>query len=259
MLKSRKTWFGILGVLALGIVAAFGLAAFTSRQSLAAPAPQATQAPNTSGQYQNFFLQALATRLGTTVEKLKAALVGAQNDTIDQAQKDGALTSDQATQLKNQANNWAQNGQGEIPGGELGFGRKGGRGFGGPGFGFGFGRGEKVDVLNAAATALGMDQQSLMTELQSGKSLAAVATEKNVDIAKVKQAILDAVKSQLDTAVKNNQLTQTQADNAYNKFSSNIDNLVNQTWMKGPHNWKNNPNNTNPTPNGTATPSGQGS
>jgi hypothetical protein len=61
----------------------------------------------------------------------------------------------------------------------------------GPGFGFGFGLRHEVrmDGLEAAADALGMSVDDLRTELQSGKTIAAVAGEQDVDV----QAVIDAM------------------------------------------------------------------
>jgi hypothetical protein len=246
MVGSRKTLFGIAGVIVLGAVAAIGLAAFSSHLSLAAPAPQTAQAtptPNgqsSAGQYNTFFFQALAQKLGVTLDALKQAIISAATDTINQALKDGRLTQNQADQLKNNLNNWFGTGNTSPKGFPFffGFGR-GRHGFGG------FGRGEfsgENTLLSDAAKAFGMDQQSLLTELRGGKSIADVAQEHKVDVSQLKQTVLADVKANLDNAVKNNQLTQTQADQLYQNLSNNIDSMINQKWSAGP-NYRNHPSN----------------
>jgi polyhydroxyalkanoate synthesis regulator phasin len=175
-------------------------------------------------------MNAFAARLGTTVDKVKEALRGAYSDTIDQAVKDGKLTQDQATQLKNDATNRFSQG---IPfgfsgrGGPGGFRGKGGFGFGGPG---GF-HGEMS--MAAFATAMNMNESDLMTELQSGKTIAQVVTEKNLNLSTIKTSVLAALKTNLDQAVSSGKLTQSQADEIYSQAGAKFDNIVNQTWNQG--------------------------
>lgn len=67
---------------------------------------------------------------------------------------------------------------------------------GGPGLGM---RGEgKADHLATAAEVLGMTAEELRTELQSGKSIADVAAEKNVDKQKVIDALVAAATARID-------------------------------------------------------------
>ena len=180
--------------------------------------------------YQDAFMNAFATRLGTTVDKIKQALIGAFGDVVDQAVKDGNLTQDQATQMKNDATDRFSQG---IPFGF--FGRGGPGGFRGKGeFGLGGLGGFHGEMdLAAFATALNMNESDLMTELQSGKTLAQVVTEKNADLATVKTSVLAALKTNLDQAVSSGKLTQAQADELYNQAGTKFDNIVNQTWNQG--------------------------
>ena len=68
----------------------------------------------------------------------------------------------------------------------------GGEGKGGPGMGRGRGAG-----LEAAATALGITADELRTELQSGKSIADVATAKGVNV----QTVIDALVAEAKTRI----------------------------------------------------------
>jgi len=87
-----------------------------------------------------------------------------------------------------------------------------GRGPGGGGRGFGLGQVE----LEAAAKVLGMTADELSTALQSGKTLEQVATDKGVDIQKVKDAIRAAhtteVRDRIQQALKDGTITQANAD-----------------------------------------------
>lgn len=253
MFKSRKVIFGLVGVLGLGVVAALAVAAFSTGNSLASAIAQATQAPNATAapgataqpntaktQYRDFFLQALAGRLGIDVTKLKDAITGATTDTIDQAVKDGKLTQDQANQLKNSIT------QGNYPRFGFGFFGKGGRhgwGFGGPGPMMGRGLFNPTEF----AKALNMNQQDLVNELQAGKSIADIAKEHNVDLTQVKQTVLADAKTQLDAAVTAGKLTQAQEDQINQNLSSEFDQIANQAGFGGGrHHFFNGPFNNNP-------------
>lgn len=75
----------------------------------------------------------------------------------------------------------------------------GGHGRGGPG-------------LDAAAKALGLTTDELRTQLKSGSTIAGIATEKGVDLATVKAAMLAEMKENLAEAVSSGKVTQEQAD-----------------------------------------------
>jgi hypothetical protein len=230
MVKSKKIVIGIAGFLVVALLAtgAWVILSPTGLTFAQAPSPTAQPGQSTTakGVYNTFFWNSLASRLGVTLDKLKQAFLGASSDTIDQAVKDGKLTQDEANQLKTQMQNRAN--QGDLPGFGF-FGFRHGKDFGGFGFDRGFfGMGKD---LSSFAKALNMTEADLMTELQSGKTIAAVAQEKNIDLAQVKTSVLADFKANLDQAVTAGKLTQSQADQIYNQFSSNFDTLVNQTWM----------------------------
>jgi hypothetical protein len=245
MFKSRKTVMGVVGILIFGVVVALGLAALSSHLSLAADSPEETPTPSsTSGgvdrkalasQYSDVFLQALATRLNVSLDTLKQALAGAGSDTLDQAVADGLLTQTEADQIKTAVSDWVSSGVLDLPFGKMGIGMGMGEGrHGMQGF---FGRGDDMPALmDEFAKALGIDTETLMTELRNGKSINAIAQEKSVDVAQLKQTVLTAMKTSLDEAVQNSQITQDQADKIYHSLSDKIDSLMSQTWTeKGPH------------------------
>ncbi|MCW5851392.1 MAG: DUF2680 domain-containing protein [Anaerolineae bacterium] len=103
----------------------------------------------------------------------------------------------------------------------------GGPGHGGPGRGpaFGgpaFGRPGGADVLGAAAQALGMTTQDVMTQLQAGKTLADLAQSKGVSQDAVKQAIATAQKAAVDAAVTAGRLTADQATQAKQRIDQEV-------------------------------------
>jgi len=115
---------------------------------------------------------------------------GGLKDILDQMVAAGTITQDQADAIiaaidAKRSTDDAAGGQGDHGGHH--------RGPGGPGFG-GFGglgglAGPLQDGLDAAAGAIGITSDELKTELEAGKTIADVATEKGVDV----QTVIDAV------------------------------------------------------------------
>lgn len=198
----RMKWI-MVGVAAGVLVLALAMAGIGSAIVLA-QGGTTTPTPAKPGQeLRESFWQALATRLNVTVDQLTQAFKDAAKDTVAKAQQEGKLTADQAQAL----NDKIDQAQGNVPFVPF-FGH--GRGFGGRGFGLFPGKGGAG--LDAAATALGMSSQDLMTALRSGQTLAQLAQEKNVDPNTVKTAILNAEKAAVDQAVAAGRLTQAQGD-----------------------------------------------
>ena len=102
-----------------------------------------------------------------------------------------------------------------IAGDQLGRG-----GHGGPG-------GLDADDLTAAATALGMTEADLTTALTGGKSAAAVAADKGVDVQKVIDAIVAADTAEITAAVKAGTMTQAQADQRLANLTAHVTDEVN--------------------------------
>ena len=91
------------------------------------------------------------------------------------------------------------------------------------------GRGHRARVgLEAASTALGMTNEELRTALRDGKTIAAVAAEKNVDVNTVIDAMVAEAKTRLDKAVENEKLTQEEADEKLAEAKTRITKLVNE-------------------------------
>lgn len=192
-----------------------------------------TQAPRQQSgtNYADVFLQKLAAQLGISVDKLKAAAVTAGGSTIDQGVKAGDFPSDMAQNMKQdlQQNPFAlagghghgRGGRGDMDGASGGFGGpQGGQGpqgqagqqgqaggQGGPRMGMGRGT-----VGAAVAKTLGLSEQDLMTQLQSGKTITDLAKAGGVSTASIHAAAVAALKTDLATAVKDGRLTQAGAD-----------------------------------------------
>lgn len=72
--------------------------------------------------------------------------------------------------------------------------------------------GEAAPAFTAIADALGIDTDTLISEIQSGKSLTQLAADKGVDLATVQTAAQTALQQHLAELVTAGTLTQAQAD-----------------------------------------------
>ncbi len=80
---------------------------------------------------------------------------------------------------------------------------------------------------DAAAKALGVTPEGLRTSLEGGRTIAAVATEKGVEVSSVVTAMVDAAKSEVAAAVKNGHLTRAQADAMTTSLTARVTDMVN--------------------------------
>ncbi|MGI8791737.1 MAG: hypothetical protein ACR2H3_00920 [Acidimicrobiales bacterium] len=82
--------------------------------------------------------------------------------------------------------------------------------------------------LDEAATALGMTPLELHTELRAGKTLAAIATEKEVDVNTVIDALVSAAEARIDAAVESGKLDRAKADEVKTNLRDKITTMVNE-------------------------------
>ena len=155
-------------------------------------------------------IDAAAKKLGVKPEALESALEDALAARIDAAVAAGRLTKEQGAELKERLK------EGTLP-------LFGGRGPGhhGPGFGF-----HGSELLDTAASYLGMTEAALRTQLEDGKSLSEVAQSKGKSVSGLKTALTNAVKADLADAVKAGKLTDAQRDEALSRFEDRLDDLV---------------------------------
>jgi predicted DNA-binding protein (UPF0251 family) len=182
----------------------------------------------------NSFLGDVATRLGVSQSKLQSAINGAVKDRLNQLVKQGKLTQAQANAIEKriQQHGGAQlNGPFGGPfGGPLGFSRH--AHFSGPRMGgFGFG-GPVMGSFDTAAKYLGVSEQTLFSDLRSGKTLAAIAKSKGKSVGGLEQAMLAPAKSKLDSAVKGGHMTKAQESRFLQMLSASIDRLVTKGFPK---------------------------
>jgi hypothetical protein len=167
------------------------------------------------------YMQALASRLGTTLANLQQAMTDARKDAINAAVQQGLITQTQADQMLQRLQNPPTPQPGRVP---FQLGRT-----------FGIARGYfGADVIEAVAQVLGMQPADVTSALRSGKTLADLAKSQNVDPSKVLQAIADAEKAGIDRAVKDGLMTQTQADALKAKIDPSNINLSAPRWGGAP-------------------------
>jgi hypothetical protein len=158
------------------------------------------------------------------VSEIKEALAGLV--------KDGTLTQAQANKVATTLDQ-------KLPRG--GHGGHGGHGFGRP-------------HLDAAASALGMTEDQLVQQLQSGKSLADVAKAKNVSVDTLVSKLVTAAQTDLAAAVKAGRLTQAQADSLKTDLKARVTDMVNrQGFGRGGH--RGHDDDDAPNPGSSSTPS----
>jgi hypothetical protein len=210
------------GAVGLAVLAGGGGAYAAGNSGTAAkPADRAAE--------QKAFLDDVAKRLNVTRDQLDAAVKGAAEARIDAAVAAGTLTKEQGDTAKKRL----ESGGVPLLGGGPGLAGPGGPGGGprGPGFGGHFG-GRGFGGLDGAATYLGLSEDALRTQLESGKSLADVAKAQNKDVAGLKAALKAALTKQLDQAVTDKKLTADQRTKILADVDARLDDIINNTRPK---------------------------
>lgn len=146
-----------------------------------------------------------ANRLNVTPSALSDALKKALEDRVDAAVAAGRISKAEGDELKSRIES------SDFP-----------IFFGHPAYGHPFFGG-----LDAAASYLGITEDALRSELESGKTLAQVAQEKGKSVDGLVNAIYEAAKQRLDAAVSAGRLTQSQEQTVLSELKQHITDLVN--------------------------------
>jgi polyhydroxyalkanoate synthesis regulator phasin len=142
----------------------------------------------------------LAHRLHTSVTTLEQAQQAAFTDMLNQMVKDGKLTQKQATAIEQRYKGHMACNYRHAP--AIPFQRY---------VIHQFATQYRAYILNAVAPSLHLTSQQLDTQLKSGKSLSQIAAAQHVSQADLKTSVNDAIQSALTQAVKDGNLTQSQA------------------------------------------------
>jgi polyhydroxyalkanoate synthesis regulator phasin len=197
---SKNRWFqaGAAGLLLALVVGGIAMAGGRSNSPASAKDKQ---------KYADLYVEKLAARLGISADALRTAGKQAAEDVIAQALKDGKITQEEATRLRER-----------ISSGDF-------NGFGFPRFGK---HSEDRNALKEAFTTgfeatakkLGMTTGALRESLRSGKTIADLAKAKGVTLASLGAAVADAVKPVIDRLVKDGVLSQERANSLLAKVRS---------------------------------------
>ena len=196
-------------VLAIGVVAVTGAGAQEGTPTPARP-------------FANL-LDRVAEKLGVSHDQLTTAFTDAETELIDEAVADGRLTEEQGDRLKERIQEY-----GPFPPPML---RHHGRCHG------------ARPVVQAAAQVLDLEPQAVIDQLKGGKSLAEIAQAQGMSVDRFTAALADAVHTKLNDKVSAGELTQERADEILQKFSENVDEIVNHhlgdadgpPCLRGPH------------------------
>jgi hypothetical protein len=196
MAMRRKVIAGAAAALAVG-----GAGAGVAATKLAANSPS---------EESKAIVNDAAKNLGIEPSKLNAALKKAYEDRIDAAVAAGRLTKAQGDELKQRIES------GDIPLlGPPGFGHRPG----GPQLFY--------HDLDGAASYLGLTEQQLHNQLESGKTLAEVAKAQDKSVDGLKEAMVKEPKAKLDAAVKAGRLSSAEEQRILADLERRIDDLVN--------------------------------
>jgi|GEM_PF-867439 len=201
---------GGAGLVILGGVVGVGGQALLTNASTAHAATNTTlqagaTTPGDPTGYCKIYETALVSKLGTTQAKLESANKDAIDAVIDQAVKDGKLTAAQATQAKQTISDNSTNVCDKL-GKYINMAKDAGTKYG-PAL-----QGAQQAVLTAAASALHIaDPATLRGDIDLGKTVQSLATAANVQLSVVNTAIINAVQTQLASAVTAGTITSAQS------------------------------------------------
>jgi hypothetical protein len=147
-----------------------------------------------------------AQRLNVSPSALSNALKKALEDRVDAAVAAGRITKAEGDELKQRIES------SDFP---LFLGHPG------------YGEHHLFGGLDAAASYLGMTEDALRSELESGKTLAQVAQEKGKSVDGLVQALYDDAKKHLDDAVSAGKLTRSEENTILSNVKQHITDLVN--------------------------------
>jgi len=153
-----------------------------------------------AAKYCDLWQKTFAGQLGVSVDKLVPASKAASKATIDAAVAAGDLPKDVGDRMKAAIDKADGNGCRLLGAAFLRFGHHAAK------------VELKVDMLGAAAGALGIDKATLVKDLRGGESLEKIAGDQGKSYAEVSKAVHDAAKANLDALVSSGHLKQGRED-----------------------------------------------
>lgn len=212
-MKNRVA-LGVAGGLLLAIGLAIGVIVGPGLQALAAGGhPNAaanTPTPSASG-YCQLYIQTVSKDLGVSQSQLQSANKDALQAVINKMYADGKISQAQKTRAEQELTQYASDpcaaiaamashkGAGSVSSGATSEAMSSAR----------------SALLTAVAGALHVSSASLQSELNGGKTVAQIISEKGASKSAVNAAYLSAAQGQLNAAVKSGAMTQAQSTSAY--------------------------------------------
>jgi len=169
--------------------------------------PTAKATPGDRASYCQLYMQTLASNLGVTTDKLKSANQVAAQKVIDQLAKDGKISADQKNQMTQALQKYASSPCAFV---NVAAGRKG--------MTHDFHQAlapARAAIESAVAGALKISTSTLESDLAAGQTIQQIAAAQKVNVSDVNTAYLNAVKSQLSSAVSSGAITQDQSNAVY--------------------------------------------
>jgi uncharacterized protein YidB (DUF937 family) len=212
--RPARIYLTAVGGAAIAGVAVVGTVAATGTPLAASPSPSPSPSSSSSTQaYCNRFVGHIASNLGKSQDQVNKAISDALSQTLNDAVKNGDLTQKQADAIKARLGN----GKACATGFEKGIG-----GIGRIGMHPATNPKERAGAatLTEIATALGISEEELRQDLQSGKTLKDIAGSKGMDEATFRSKLVAAVKADLDKQVSAGKLTQQREDMIVQRLQS---------------------------------------
>lgn len=207
---------GVVAALAVGIVAAAGVAAQETT-----PSPTEKAADTDRAALVDHYVEVLAGNLGVSVEELESALTQTQVDLINEKVADGSLTEEEAAEIIERI---------ESAEGRLFppfFGHKGGGHHG---------HFPRVigNIFEAAAGILGLDVDALHEEVRAGSSLADIAEGQGLDVEAFKGDLQTALQAEIEAKVADGTITVEMGERLSAALANHIDRIVEGVKGDGP-------------------------
>lgn len=195
----------ILAASAIAVTASAAGLGVGSLFAATTPTPKPSAATSAGATACQVFLGHLAGQLKVSPSKLDTAAIAAAKQTIQDQVTAGKLTQAQADKIEARlgSDSLCELGRAGIAGGAR---AKGGA--------------ATHDYLAAAASALGVSEAQLRSDLKGGQTLSQVAAAQGVSEDQFKSRVVAFLKPKLDAAVTAGKLTQAQEDSALAKFQN---------------------------------------
>lgn len=236
MVRSRMvTGIAVVGAVAIGGVggALIGVPGLSGAQGFPKNATQiaATDAKTARSVRDSALLDAAAKALNLTTDQLRTKLSDGKTTIADVAQAQKVDINTVITAMTNADHDRIS----DIVNKPWPAPRTGGPGGPGKSFALGGAIGRFGAVaLDPVAKALGITTADLKTDLAKGQTIAQIAKAKGIDVNTVINTLVTDATKRIDRAVTDKKLTQAQADKLTAGIKTEITNIVNNGFPKGP-------------------------